>query len=361
MAFLYKSIASDLKDVIEKNIKSGIHQLPTEKELCQTYHVSRQTVRRALFLLDKEQLIERRQGSGIYISGKYPDSSRNCICILISSDQEYIYPDLLDNIRTTLTQNGFSNRIYLTANRVSEEKAILTSFLKNPPRGIIAEGCCSARPNPNISLYRKLQELGTFVIFLFNHYNHPVSSLYIKGDNRQGSSLLVQHLYEKGHRNIGGIFKSDDLQGFERYHGFIETMYRLELPVSDEQIGWFDSADLKRLRSHQDTYFLKKILEDALSGCSAVICYNDEIAYWLIKELKQSGYQLPDDMAITAFDNAYLSNRGILSITTLSHKRGEAGILVAETAIKKAKGLPVSSHELPFYLITKESTKVSRD
>ena len=51
MAILYKSIASELKILIEKNIASGIDQLPTEKELCKQYHASRQTIRTALSLL----------------------------------------------------------------------------------------------------------------------------------------------------------------------------------------------------------------------------------------------------------------------------------------------------------------------
>lgn len=44
------------------------------------------------------------------------------------------------------------------------------------------------------------------------------------------------------------------------------------------------------------------------------------IAYFLIKELNLAGYHLPDDMAIGAFDNTYLSNSQILTLTTLSHK-----------------------------------------
>ena len=42
------------------------------------------------------------------------------------------------------------------------------------------------------------------------------------------------------------------------------------------------------------------------------------IAYFLIKELRRAGLSLPADMAITAFDNTYLSNSGIFTITTLS-------------------------------------------
>ena len=54
------------------------------------------------------------------------------------------------------------------------------------------------------------------------------------------------------------------------------------------------------------------------------------IAYFLIKELNLAGYHLPDDMAIGAFDNTYLSNSQILTLTTLSHKSHEMGTAAAE-------------------------------
>jgi GntR family transcriptional regulator len=43
-------------------------QLPTEKELCSQFAASRITIRRALQILGDEQLIERRQGVGTFVS-----------------------------------------------------------------------------------------------------------------------------------------------------------------------------------------------------------------------------------------------------------------------------------------------------
>lgn len=133
-------------------------------------------------------------------------------------------------------------------------------------------------------------------------------------------------------------------------------MQKYGLTLPDNRIGWYDTRQMDALRSRQDTSFLRDILHDALKDCTAVICYNDEIAYWLIKELNRAGYHLPEDMAVTAFDNTYLSNRGIVSITTLSHEPHEISSLAAESAIKIAKGLPVISKEIPFRLNVKQST-----
>ncbi|EFW88457.1 GntR family transcriptional regulator [Streptococcus equinus] len=53
---------------LEHDITSGIYQagdyLPTENELTQTYHMSRDTIRKALSLLAEAGLIQKIHGSG---------------------------------------------------------------------------------------------------------------------------------------------------------------------------------------------------------------------------------------------------------------------------------------------------------
>ena len=61
-------------------------------------------------------------------------------------------------------------------------------------------------------------------------------------------------------------------------------------------------------------------------------------------------------ISLAAFDNTYLSNSDILSITTLSHQPHEMGVRAADTLLKKLKGLPVHSQEARWNLNQKEST-----
>ena len=102
MAIKYKWLAGTLRDLIKKDVKNQINKLPSEQELCRRYHVSRQTVRQALNLLTQEGLIEKRHGSGSYITGHSANLSDDQIAILISDDSNYIYPGVLDDIQGTL-------------------------------------------------------------------------------------------------------------------------------------------------------------------------------------------------------------------------------------------------------------------
>jgi GntR family transcriptional regulator len=65
---LYRRIADDLLATIETRKMQPGSPLPTEAELCAGYGVSRITIRKALDELVARHLIERRRGSGTYIS-----------------------------------------------------------------------------------------------------------------------------------------------------------------------------------------------------------------------------------------------------------------------------------------------------
>ena len=115
--------------LILKNIQAGIHKLPTEQQLCTRYHVSRQTVRMAMAILEEKGLIVRKQGSGAYITGRSQKPLGNVIGILISSDQEYIYPGVISDIQDTLSGHGFTGQVFVTGNQVEQEREILLELL----------------------------------------------------------------------------------------------------------------------------------------------------------------------------------------------------------------------------------------
>ena len=65
---LYRRISDDILITIESRKMQPGEPLPTESEFCATYGVSRITIRKALDELVARHVIERRRGSGTYIS-----------------------------------------------------------------------------------------------------------------------------------------------------------------------------------------------------------------------------------------------------------------------------------------------------
>ena len=63
----YEDIVAQIQDLITKDRLKRDDQLPNEKELSETFKVSRSTVREAILSLETMRLVERRQGDGTYV------------------------------------------------------------------------------------------------------------------------------------------------------------------------------------------------------------------------------------------------------------------------------------------------------
>lgn len=353
MAAKYVRLAYQLEELIHKNKGYGLYRLPSESSICRQYGVSRQTVRHALELLREEGLIEKRKGSGSFSTGAGADQNR--IAVIVTYEDEYIYPSLLSDLKSSLGSKGYSTQVYSTYNKIHRERKILEELLSSSVRGLIIEGSKTALPSPNLDLFERLRMKGISILFLHGCYRNYPDSVCIKDDNYYGGYLLGKHLLLKNHTDIAGIFKSDDMQGPERCHGFLTAMRDFGAAVPDDRILWYGTPQLDGLLQKSDTAFLISFIQKQLKSCTAVVCYNDEIAYWLIKELQYASLRVPDDLTVVCFDNSYLSEMGAVRITTLSHKKHEMGTAAAECLIQMIRGEKVSSQELPWTLVSKGS------
>ena len=67
----YSPLYKQLMQKIRSDIAAGVYpvhsRIPSEQELCETYQVSRVTVRKALAELTQEGLLKRRQGKGTFV------------------------------------------------------------------------------------------------------------------------------------------------------------------------------------------------------------------------------------------------------------------------------------------------------
>ncbi len=353
----YEFLVNDIQKKIPVLLQRGETLLPTEQETGAAYGVSRQTVRRAYAVLEEKRLIRSVHGSGTYLTGILPDQANNQIALLLTTDAEYIYPQLRNNLGTLLSREGYTFTVYTTDGNIGRERSLLQTLLEDPPRGLIVEGCHNALPSANLDLYQMLQKQNCSVLFLYGRYPNDNYSIEVKDANEQGGYDLTEYLIRKGHRRIAGIFQSDTIQGRERYLGYISALktYHAELP--HQNVLWFYSQQLSDLQTRQDTRFLREFIQRNLMSCSAVVCYNDEIAYWLIRELHTAGIQVPNDMSVVGFDNSYLRYSSHVQLTTLAHETQTVSETVAGTILRMLLKKPVSSIEIPWKLIRGNSDR----
>ncbi len=87
---LYHQLAEDLRKQIAANVLRPGDAIPSEEKLCERYHVSRITVRRALDDLIAQGLVMRRRGVGTFVAP--PRQATRSISLVGSLYEALAYP-----------------------------------------------------------------------------------------------------------------------------------------------------------------------------------------------------------------------------------------------------------------------------
>lgn len=322
----YILLVNWIKEKIDsKELRPG-SRLYSENKLSAMFGLSRQTVRRAIGVLEAEGLVERVRGSGTYVGRRAGTARKRTMNIAVISTyvDGYIFPPMLQGIVQTLSTEGYMTQITFTRNQIDDERKILEDILaRDHVDGVIVEAVKCALPNPNLEYYRELQRRQIALVFFDCKYPELDAPL-VALDDENVAEKAVNYLLDMGHRKIGGIFKADDGQGRLRYFGYLNALLQAGLSVDDRKVLWIDTEDQKNLRN------IRSSLLRRLVDCTAVFCYNDQVAFELIELLKKEGIRVPGQLSVISIDGTELSLLCEPKITSIPHPMEELGRKAAE-------------------------------
>ncbi len=352
----YQFVAEQLRHAIASGEYKDGDALLTEAELKLKFGVSRQTVRQAISLLENDGLVIRRRGSGTYVShGARKHSGVLNVGVITTYITDYIFPSIVRGVESALSAESCIMSLSATYNRTDHERSLLQRVLESPVDGLIVEGTKTALPNPNTALYEKLWERNIPVVFINGYYPQLPNAVYVVMDDMRGGRMAANYLAERGFTRIGGLFKSDDMQGHLRYQGYSSALQDRNLRVQDEMVCWFTTENKNRfLRDQTGEAFIHSLH----NGMEAVVCYNDEIALELMEVLREQNISVPDDLSIISFDNSAYAGVCHPKLTTLAHPKDEFGRVAAEKLMNIMAGKRETSAILPWSLVERDSVRV---
>jgi len=320
----------EVADWLRSNILDGTfstgEKLVTEHNLSEMFSISRHTARSAIAVLEREGLVVRKQGDGTYVH-LFPRQKN--IGVLLTDPNCYILPNMISGINEILSAQGHRISLALSQNKVEVERNQLISLQNANIDALIVEAVQSALANPNLDMYKDFISRNIPVIFV-NCYYTRLDCNYIVNDDVEGGSIATAYLIEQGHRNIGGIFKLDSIQGALRYEGFVNTLYEQNLTLDEARIFWYSDESENHLFSPERF----SPMAEALASCTGIMCYSDRIAHKLIEASSRHGFRSPHDLSIIGFDNSIISKMSVPAITSVSHPGIEMGKLAATSILK---------------------------
>jgi DNA-binding LacI/PurR family transcriptional regulator len=183
------------------------------------------------------------------------------------------------------------------------------------------------------SFIKEVQESKTPAVF----YDASAAgqSIYnIRVNYRLGIERIVDYLHDLGHRKLAFIGHHSTLGPMsEREVTFVETVKRFDTE-------WRTVADQDGLEGGRQA--ARCLLQSGFQP-TAIICVNDFMAVGVLRELRDRGLRVPQDVSVTGFDNIKLSEFCYPALTTVHIPRERIGqqvfaMLVPEEAKPKPTG-----------------------
>lgn len=144
---------------------------------------------------------------------------------------------------------------------------------------------------------------------------------YIGIDNYSALSEMVEHLITHHHYKdlhfIGG--PKNNYEASERKRAFTETLEHHKIQVQDDMITYTNY-------SHDEAYdFINQWLESGRTLPQAFVCANDDLAIGVSEALSEAGIRVPEDVAVTGYDNFDAAINYSPRISTVDRAKKELG------------------------------------
>jgi DNA-binding LacI/PurR family transcriptional regulator len=134
--------------------------------------------------------------------------------------------------------------------------------------------------------------------------------LSIKMQYRRGMQRIVEYLHNMGHERMAFVGHHNTLGPLSaRYQSFLEAVERYAPQVEHRTVASDDGYEGGR----------EAVRELFAGGMrpTAIVCVNDFMAIGVLRQLREFGLRVPEDVSVTGFDNITLSEMMTPSLTTV--------------------------------------------
>ena len=186
----------------------------------------------------------------------------------------------------------------------------------------------------------------------FGRTQPPLDYPYVDEDSASGMRMAVDHLYELGHRKFGCIYSPEMLNfSVDRLNGVRSRLGELNLSMPPE---YFVQGELTQETGYEAATSLLALPEPP----SAMICFNDLMAFGAMSAIQSKGLVVGKDISVTGFDNIPSAEYSHPPLTTLFQPVYQIGAKVCEMLIQIIRGEPLEESQITLKpeLIIRESS-----
>ena len=189
--------------------------------------------------------------------------------------------------------------------------------------------------------------------------DESVRAHFVCVDNSQGAELAARHLYEKGHERIAVLTGLDwSMDSAERVRAFRNFFHKVGTAIPLDMV----------FKANYEEDEASKVVEKLVlekKKVTAFFCCNDNMAFGVLRKLKQLGISCPGKVSVVGFDDDSRAPHFDPHLTTVRVPTQDLGRVAAEKLVEFLKGNYAGKffHQrtvLPVSLIERRSVAVAR-
>lgn len=357
----YRQIYQSIKDAIATGEYRSGQRLPSEAELGKAFATSRLTVNRALRELQLAGLIDRRVGSGSYVSAS--KSKGYAFGLLIP---ELGSTEIFEPICRGMAEIELAEHHVLLWGRTPADAGAMETQARESCRQWIANKVAGVFFAP-LELADQNESVNARIAGLFESAGMPLvlidrdlvryparSKHDVVGiDNRRAGNVLTTHMVEAGCRRL--IFMGRHRSApscLARAVGFREAIQDAGLEFHEDRVlHQSNPSDPVEVGT-----MLKRLRPDG------IVCSNDFTAAQLMRTLEGLAVRVPDDIRMGGFDDVKYANLLPVPLTTIHQPCSDIGAAAVRAMVDRVHTpqLPPRDILLDFRLVVRESTGGAR-
>jgi len=314
-----KRLQYDLMQEVEKLRFEAHARFLSEHEIVDRFSLNRTTVRQAIAALVEDGYLYRINGKGTFIS---PPSKQSHILIVSNYGDDtirkgrYAIAEFLGGITQYIADTKTE---YLWFSITPAEFMSIANDLRLIYKRLAG-----------IIFYSDIQALQETKLLLrsqripFMYYGSDQTAA-IAGDDfatftysqEEVVTIAMDHLWERGHRNIGVVATLRDyprLQRFDEYQRFFQKKGLVAPKEGEIQIRYNDI-------DHPETKYqdFKEQLEadPPHKGIDAFLCLDDSLALYFINTVIRLGYNIPKDFSVIGISNYPFCSDVVVPLTSV--------------------------------------------
>jgi DNA-binding LacI/PurR family transcriptional regulator len=264
------------------------------------------------------------------------------IGVIVSNIENPFFLDIYKELETRAHASGYE---LVMANTDYSSERLLTSIRLMIGRRVA--GLAAIVSEMDSSLIEELSGNRIPVVFYdFDTPRHNITNIRV--NYRRGMEKLISYLYSLGHRRVGFVGHHASLAPInERLRVLMDAKAR----YPDLQVH--NAADADTLEGGRRA---TRTLLAAQPGVTTIICANDMMAVGSLRELRESGRRVPEDISVTGFDNINLAQFSFPSLTSVHIPRDEIGRTIGNCLMRS--GSTLLEHEIVIEpeLVLRDST-----